>query len=347
MAVAMSELCASLSNDRLELVLMPTEACNFRCTYCYEDFRYARMAPDIVTGVKRFLSRRAPELRSLELSWFGGEPLLARDIVEDVQRHARMLVRRHPGMRFTSGITTNGALLSRPVCERLLDLGVGQFQVSFDGPREWHDRTRRTAGGRGTFDLVWKRLLALRRVERPFVVLVRLHASQDNEPMLPGFIESFAREFGSDGRFRLFLKPLAALGGPNDADFPYLHEEAKRRALDRLADAARAVGVEPLRADEVQPVCYAARGNSFVVRADGRLNKCTVALEHPNNQVGRLDSKGHIEIQAEAMRPWMRGLASGDEAELTCPMHGLADPVPQPAAAGGSVIWRGVAQAER
>ena len=30
-------------------------------------------------------------------------------------------------------------------------------------------------------------------------------------------------------------------------------------------------------------VCYAARGNSYVVRADGRLNKCTVALEHPNN----------------------------------------------------------------
>lgn len=347
MAVAMSELCASLSNERLGLILMPTEACNFRCTYCYEDFRYARMEPGIVRGVKRLLTRRARELRALELSWFGGEPLLARDIVEDILLHARMLAHRYSGLRVTSDITTNGSLLARPVFERLLDLGVGQFQVSFDGPREWHDRTRRTAGGRGTFDLVWGRLRAMREVEREFLVLVRLHASEHNEAALPRFVQRFAAEFGSDRRFRLFLKALSPLGGPNDAEFPYLRREAKRRSLDRLAAVARSGGVEPLRADELQPVCYASRGNSFVVRADGRLNKCTVALEHPNNQVGRVHSTGRVELADESMRAWMRGLWSGDEKELECPMHGLADPAPPTAAGGGIVAWRGAARSER
>src|SRR5262245_31032656 len=46
------EMCISLANNILQLILMPTEACNFRCTYCYEDFRYQSMHPDVVLGVK-------------------------------------------------------------------------------------------------------------------------------------------------------------------------------------------------------------------------------------------------------------------------------------------------------
>jgi sulfatase maturation enzyme AslB (radical SAM superfamily) len=45
------ELLGCIANDQLHLVVMPTEACNFRCTYCYEDFRYTRMEPEVVRGL--------------------------------------------------------------------------------------------------------------------------------------------------------------------------------------------------------------------------------------------------------------------------------------------------------
>jgi uncharacterized protein len=73
-------------------------------------------------------------------------------------------------------------------------------------------------------------------------------------------------------------------------------------------------------------ICYAARANSFVIRANGRLNKCTVSLEHPNNQVGHIRENGTVEVDAQKMVMWMRGLRSGDEAELKCPMKGYAEP---------------------
>ena len=38
-------LQSSLTPSLLHLILLPTEACNFRCTYCYEDFRLGRMEP--------------------------------------------------------------------------------------------------------------------------------------------------------------------------------------------------------------------------------------------------------------------------------------------------------------
>ncbi|HEY6572205.1 MAG TPA: hypothetical protein VI198_02705, partial [Candidatus Eisenbacteria bacterium] len=59
------DLQASISPRLLHLILLPTEACNFRCVYCYEAFRLKRMEPSVVAGVKRLLERRAPTLHRL------------------------------------------------------------------------------------------------------------------------------------------------------------------------------------------------------------------------------------------------------------------------------------------
>ena len=72
-------------------------------------------------------------------------------------------------------------------------------------------------------------------------------------------------------------------------------------------------------------VCYASRANSFVIRADGRVNKCTISLESPKNQVGRLEPDGGLTLDVGLMLPWMRGLFPGDSKELQCPLIGLAD----------------------
>lgn len=79
-----------LDDRLLELIIMPTEACNFRCVYCYQEFKAKSMAPRVVAGVMNLLTRRAPELDYLHLSWFGGEPLLAKHLIEKILIHAAM-----------------------------------------------------------------------------------------------------------------------------------------------------------------------------------------------------------------------------------------------------------------
>ncbi len=340
-------LARALSNSILGLTLMPTEACNFRCTYCYEDFALGKMSPAVVRGVKNLIAARAPTLNELYLAWFGGEPLLALDVVLEVQEHVRELQIAHPGLYDHASMTTNAWKLGPAVFERLVGLGVGQYQISFDGPAAIHDTKRKRMDGKPTFARIWDNVLAMRGVDRDFSVILRLHVDRENLDAMYGFVDQIHEAFGDDPRFEIFLKTLSRYGGPNDASLPVLEgdEDARRfarlqqHAHGRVAPAGirgdtRSRAPSPARARPLQgtaPVtgkrspttCYAAKGNSYVVRSDGRLCKCTVILDHPSNTVGRLHEDGTVEIDPALARPWMRGLWSGDAGELACPMLGL------------------------
>lgn len=314
-----ARLAHALADERLHLVVLPTEACNFRCTYCYEDFAHGRMPEPVVRGLELWLERRAAGLRELELDWFGGEPLLALDTIERLLAHVARLRAAHPRLAFASQMTTNAWLLTRERFERLLAAGVRSWQIAFDGPEDLHDAKRKLAGGGATFARVWDNVSALRAVEGDFELRLRVHVDRTNRAALPDFLARCAEAFAGDPRFRLFLRPLSRLGGKSDATLAVL-EDDEGEALDAARTQARERGLSLLDVLDELPVCHAALGNSFVVRADGRLAKCTVALSNPANDVGRLHADGTVSIDGTRSGPWLRGLFGGTRAELVCPL---------------------------
>lgn len=121
-----------LDSGYLNLFLFPTEQCNFRCTYCYEDFTIGHMPPEVVSGVEALLEARSPELHSLIISWFGGEPLLAKPTVLRIGMFARSLADRY-GISYRAAATTNGYLLDTDTASELYVTGVNGYQISLDG----------------------------------------------------------------------------------------------------------------------------------------------------------------------------------------------------------------------
>lgn len=81
-----AELHASQFDARnvLQLILMPNENCNFRCTYCYESFTRNKMKREVIEGVVEYVQSRIAELSLLRIGWFGGEPLTAPEIIEEL-----------------------------------------------------------------------------------------------------------------------------------------------------------------------------------------------------------------------------------------------------------------------
>jgi uncharacterized protein len=323
MALTKVQLQDALDQRILGLFLLPTEQCNFRCTYCYEDFKHKVMPPGVVQGVKRLISERLSGLHILNIAWFGGEPMLAMHVIEDISQHILdERLRQAPRITYQATITTNGWRLNAERARRLAELGIQQAQISLDGLNDVHDQTRRRADGKGTFQRIWSNLIELRNSTIPLNVMIRLHLSPANYGQMEKIIQTLNSEFASDARFTVLLKAIARLGGPNDSIMPvYSKPEGKlaRQALSPLLDPRLLPDPRIL-----EDPCYAVKPNTLVIRSDGSIAKCTVAFNDDRNRVGILQPDGTIAIDQDKMRLWMRGLFTQNEEELACPFSVMA-----------------------
>jgi uncharacterized protein len=311
-----------------ELIVLPTEQCNFRCTYCYEEFAIGRMKRPTVEGLMHLISARADGSCDLALSWFGGEPLLATDIILEVCAHARARF-ASCGRSYIGHITTNAYRLSPDLFLRLLDVGVRKYQITLDGPREVHNRTRLRRDGRGTFDRIWENLLAISEIAdkndtEPFEVSLRLHYDGRSVALISPLIEDLEKYFAKPNYFQVNLHELERLGGARDDEIVPVSEDGQASVREYAARLARAGLHTIVPAEGLEDyICYAAKANSLIIRATGRIAKCTVALYDDYNDIGQLHPDGRVEIEDAKLKPWLRGLSSGDPEELKCPNVGF------------------------
>jgi uncharacterized protein len=320
----------AFASDALELTILPTEQCNLRCTYCYEAFEIGRMDDSVVFAIKRLISNRVPELRKLSVDWFGGEPLLAMDVIEQISGLAQLLADDRPELEYKGSITTNGVLLTSEYARRLSTVGVRHLHVSLDGPDGIHDLTRRLRGGRGTFRRIQENLVAIRDSDIDTRIDLRVHVTPANVESLDAFTEELIETFLGDERFTAYFFPIVDLGGPNQGAFPVLTPaEAAvivRRLTRRVAEAQAHRKAKAKGCDSAY-VCYAAKPNAWVIRANGRLARCTVGLEDPQNDVGEILPDGSLDVRADRVRPWLRGWADGDALSLHCPYEEMRSDV--------------------
>ena len=310
-------------SDMLHLILLASEDCNFRCVYCYEHFRNGTMLPEVRAGVRRLVEQRAPRLKALTLSWFGGEPLYGWEAVEELAPVFAKTA-RDGGMAFAHGMTTNGYLLTEERATKLLEWGCTKYQITIDGLPEDHDCKRVGRDGSPTYGVILDNLRSMKARKQVFDVAIRVNYDRDNFERLGAFLEALSEDFGGDARYRLRFRPVGKWGGPNDDDLDTCGLDEKRWVKDELRRQALGLGLHPeggiegVRASGSQ-VCYAARPYSFVVGATGKLMKCTVALDDtPENVVGRITPEGALELHEMNMAKWVAPHFETDKLCQTC-----------------------------
>lgn len=179
------------------LVICPTMGCNFDCPYCFENHQGGRMTEhvqaDIVSLAERLL--KVSRTGRIEVCWFGGEPLMAPDIIESLSGKLMPLAEKY-GAFYDADLITNGYLLSPVIIKMLERVRVSLIQVTLDGIGAEHDMTRHPAGGGSSFERIIQNL----RQPIPFKVSIRHNVHEGNRDeieQLKAFVEDLAKETGN------------------------------------------------------------------------------------------------------------------------------------------------------
>lgn len=247
-------LCLNVAHD-----------CDLRCRYCFAGQGgfggdRALMSAEVARAAVDFLLASSGDLKTCEIDFFGGEPLLNLEVVRDTVAHARRReAETGKAVRFT--LTTNATALG-PDEAAYLDETMGNVVLSLDGRPTVHDRMRPLAGGRPSHARVLANIkgFVTRRGERDYWVRGTYTALNLD------FTEDVAY-LAAEGIRNISIEPVVAANGRSapwaltEAHLPVLAAEYLRLA-DFLHD--RAATGRPVRffhfiVDPDAGPCYAKR----------------------------------------------------------------------------------------
>ena len=269
--------CLYFSN--ISLTICPTMGCNFDCPYCFEDHRAGKMSDevqdDVIALAKRLLDYSGA--KSLHINWFGGEPLLAPDVIESLSERLIKLA-GEKGASYGARIITNGYLLTPENAALLERCRISSGQITLDGIDDVHDMTRYLAGDGPTFRHIIDNI-SNNRI--PFRIIIRHNVHRDNTgeiEKLRALVDRIAKESGND----LIYYP-SPVRGNDTADRRgrqvCLLCSSDMKDIELLKDAA------PFYAGR-GVYCVANLGLSMCIDDKGNLMKCWDDVDKPEQSFG-------------------------------------------------------------
>lgn len=272
--------------NSLGLTITPTLNCNFRCQYCFENHIIGNMSVDTQEALLKFITAQLSTIKKLNIVWFGGEPLLAKNIIYTMSEKIIALCKKH-SVIYAASMVTNGSLFSDEDIEPFKRYNIGSVQITIDGPKEVHDKRRRTCNGKSAFDDIINNINKM--LNNDINVSVRINLDEDNIDsidelidVLQNRINKYSNLMVSFGKVSVFTEVCKSIEGDclSDESFSMLRLSLYKKLLAKGFSKCKMLSYPQLKYNN----CCADYMNSFVVDVNGNLYKCW-------NQVGRVEEK--------------------------------------------------------
>jgi uncharacterized protein len=297
------------------LTIALTQDCNFNCGYCFEShLRGTGMTPATRERILRFIDRRTRGMTSLNIDWYGGEPLLEFESLTEMDRTTQEICARN-GCRYQSSVSTNGYLLTPDRADRLAaETAVKSVRICVDGPPAVHDRYRPLSDGGATFATILDNIAyAVSRL----MVRLRINVDKGNWTSIPELLDLLAARGLAGHNLALSVKRIySARLRPrgqvalSPQEFSEVEPVLKREAL------ARGFEVDS-KGEQTCSHCVVASPNQFMVDWRGLLYKCSDDFA-PADAVGSIDVDGDETIDEARLAPWLRFPALDDAQCRAC-----------------------------
>lgn len=131
--------------------------CNLRCEYCFAsegDYNSGRelMSKEVAIKAIDYLVANSIGRKKIEVDFFGGEPLMNFEVVEEVVNYCRQ-IEKETNKSFYFTMTTNGTLLNEHITD-FINKEMDNIVISIDGRKEVHDKIRHGVNNVGSYDRI-------------------------------------------------------------------------------------------------------------------------------------------------------------------------------------------------
>jgi uncharacterized protein len=194
-----------LFSELKQMNLILTNACNLSCSYCYEQHKkdFGRFTNESLLKAYRFLKDANNNQRKV-FQFFGGEPLIHKDIILDfLRKNKEELEENAKGEHNTVvGIVTNGLLLTQGLVEEYFSHDFTFMLISLDTDRSSVDHREI---GQEKIDKLMQQIKDIpNEPKQQKRVTVRCTLARENAPYFADFVDNLYKR----GIRRLVVHPL-------------------------------------------------------------------------------------------------------------------------------------------
>ncbi|MBP5368965.1 MAG: SPASM domain-containing protein [Bacteroidales bacterium] len=279
----------------LQVIFIPSYNCNLRCPYCMQGLNKERKTIDDngISAITNFIQNKVSESRSsgvpiseLSIILFGGEPLIAKKSIikfcETVKETADKL-----SCRISFSMTSNFTLVDDEVIEFIQRYNI-TTQVSFDGTKEQHDKSRIGIGGKGTYDVILSNIKRMNDEGLKNNVVVRLNIDKNNIQDAEEIMAAVA-PYSNDVYFGFVDK----FKGSNDAFSECISNHDYADIIDsQLSEIYKKYGYPIPRPFGKMAPCSLNTENRFIIDSELNVYKCEVIVNHKDTMAGHITKDG-------------------------------------------------------
>ena len=284
------------SKETFGITINPTLNCNMRCWYCYEKHNSrANMKKEVFDSVIKLVRNKIaePELKSLKIAFFGGEPLLSfKNIVLPLIQEANRLC-KEASKELHVSFVTNAYLLTDEILTTLDGIGLEHplaMQITLDGNKKTHNLVRHTADGTGSYDTIVANIK--NALSHGVLINLRLNTTAKSISSFADIVNDFT-DLLDECRNRMTIDIHRVW---QDRDNGH-NKEAFEEQEDILRSTLRQHGLlvkNKLRLQRYR--CYADSENEVVVNYDGYLFRCTARDFTSDRAEGILLKEGKLQM---------------------------------------------------
>lgn len=269
-------------SEAFHLIISLTEACNFKCSYCYEnDFESKSViTEETLNCIYRYVHNNIINIKNLNyliVDFIGGEPLIAKDRLKYIVSKLDSI----KNLEILYSIETNGSLIDKDLLEFFSGRNVS-FSVTLSSRKD-HNNHRQYKNGNKSYDII---VSNINRLEEYFLkeninLTIRYNTHNENIDDFDMFYKSFKSEIKSRARLEIaYINNYTFNSFKNELDVKKYYNWLTRLSFkypdlnlidDNILNRVAHNG------------CFAYQGYGLKIYSDGALGLCN-AYDYKNRK---------------------------------------------------------------